>query len=115
MSATGEPLIRAFLITSRPFRSCRSFRSFRPSEEDRLAIASIDLLEHMPDFVQRAVRTGTVQHGGYDVAILCCRTPEGVQPLGHQALVALRAHPSHPFSLDSFRLVADLEDLDRGL
>src|SRR4051794_24293342 len=102
----------SWLAPSRPSRPSHLSRLL---EEDRLAIATIDLLQHMPNLVQRAVRTGTVQHGGYDVAIFCRRTPERMQPLGHQALVPAGAHPSHPLSLGSLRVAAHLQDFDRRL
>src|SRR5687767_4892069 len=88
---------------------------FRRSEENGLAIAPIDTLEHMPDLVQRAVRTRAIHHGGNDIAIGFGGGGESGEPLGYKVGIPPRPEIGEPAALGTLRLFTDLEDLDRSL
>ena len=68
----------------------------------------------MPDLVERAITTRTVQHRGYDVSILGCSLAQRGEPLRHERLVPPGSHLSHPFSLGLLSGIADFEYLHRG-
>src|SRR5215212_69415 len=117
-SAMAEALIRTFPPTAWPSCPCRLSRPscpFRLLEEDRLAIAPIDLLEHMPDLVERAIRPRAIQHGRYDVPVRGRGLVECIQPLRDQAGVTGGAQPSHALPLGPLRLVANPQNFHRSL
>src|SRR5690242_8668904 len=112
-ASTRVSLARTSATGDRPSTVCRPVAPLPTSEENRLAITAINFLEHMPDLEQRAIGTRAVEHGWYNVSILCGRRPERLESLLHQLTVAGCPQPLHPFPLGLLRFVSDFQDLDR--
>src|SRR2546430_4722717 len=81
------------------------FRSPSRSEEHGLAVRAVDALQRVPDLVERAVGAGAIEHGPDHVRVFEGGPSQRLQPVGHDAVVALGTELREPALLARLRVV----------
>src|SRR5690606_21501937 len=100
-------------ISATPPRRGRSVAPARTgSEEDRLAVRAVDLLQRVPDLVQRAVGPDAIEHRLDHVLVPAGGLGQALEGGADPGVVPPGAQLREPFPLPLLGGVVDLQDLD---